>query len=63
MKETTYYSQCDCGAIVEGAGQYDPQDGTLYADEVCKGCGEEFTVSGWFDECDECELFHGEGGC
>lgn len=49
MKETSYYSQCECGQIVEGVGQLDEVDGTLYGNE-CEGCGEEFTVQGWADE-------------
>lgn len=57
MLETTYYSECDCGAIVEGTGQYDPQDGTLYGND-CAACGEEFTVSGWFDQCEDCLEYH-----
>lgn len=63
MEKTTYYSECDCGQILEGAGQYDPADGTLYADDNCPKCGEEFIVSGWFDECEECLGFHEEGDC
>lgn len=52
MKETTYYSQCECGTIVEGVGQLDEVDGTLYGED-CKECGEEFTVQGWADEEEE----------
>ena len=48
MKEITYYSECDCGAVVEGVGQVD-EAGTLYGQE-CATCGEEFTVHGWLDD-------------
>lgn len=62
MKEITYYSECDCGQIVEGVGQLDEVDGTLYGNE-CKSCGEEFAVQGWAEKCEECEEFHQEGEC
>jgi hypothetical protein len=49
MKETPYYSECECGHIVQGVGQLDEVDGTLYGNE-CNNCGEEFIVQGWADE-------------
>ena len=49
MEATTYYSQCECGAVVEGVGQLDTVDGTLYG-ENCAACGEEFTVQGWAED-------------
>jgi hypothetical protein len=62
MKTTTYYSECDCGQIVEGVGEYHPDEGTLYGQD-CPACGEEFTVSGWFWRCDDCLECHPEGEC
>lgn len=58
METTTYYSECDCGQILEGSGQYDKGEGTLYADDDCPNCGEEFIVHGWFEKCDTCEEYH-----
>jgi hypothetical protein len=46
--------------VLEGEGQYDPTDGTLYGND-CDKCGEEFTVQGWFDKCDLCEEHHDKG--
>jgi hypothetical protein len=62
LVSTSYYSECECGQVLEGEGEYDPNDGTLYGND-CESCGEEFTVLGWFDECDECEEYHAEGEC
>lgn len=59
---TTYYSECECGAEVEGTGYYHPEVGDL-AGEPCKACGEEFNVIGWFWECDFCGYCHPEGEC
>jgi hypothetical protein len=63
MPKTTFYSECDCGQTLEGSGEYDPADGTLYAEDKCPKCGEEFTVLGWFEKCDYCDEFHPEGEC
>lgn len=60
LKKTTYYSECECGHTLEGEGDYDPTDGTLYG-QACEGCGQEFTVWNWFEQCEECEEYHGEG--
>jgi hypothetical protein len=62
MKTTTYFSECECGQVLEGEAEYDPTDGTLYADD-CPACGDGFTVFGWFDECEDCGEFHPEGEC
>jgi hypothetical protein len=62
LLSTSYYSECECGQVLEGEGEYDPADGTLYGND-CESCGEEFTVLGWFDECDECDAYHAEGEC
>lgn len=62
MKLTSYYSECECGNTLEGEGQYDPMDGTLYAND-CDACGEEFTVLGWFERCEGCDEYHPEGEC
>ena len=45
MPTTAYYSECECGQIFEGEGDYDREDGTLYGND-CDSCGEEFIVSG-----------------
>lgn len=58
MKRTTYYSECECGQILEGEGEYHPDEGTLYADDNCPNCGEEFIVSGWFWRCEDCREHH-----
>lgn len=57
---TTYASECECGQELVGEGEYDPNDGTLYGND-CDSCGQEFTVYGWFDKCEECEEYHGDG--
>lgn len=62
MDKVTYYSECECGAIVEGVGEIDRGEGTLYG-ENCTACGEEFVVSGWFWPCDYCDECHEEGEC
>jgi hypothetical protein len=62
LPTTSYYSECECGQVVEGEGQYDPADGTLYGQD-CPSCGEEFTVLGWFEECDYCNECHEEKEC
>jgi len=54
MEATTYASECECGQTLEGSAQFDRADGTLYADSDCPKCGEEFTVSGWFEEGELC---------
>jgi hypothetical protein len=59
---TSYYSECECGQVLEGEGEYDPADGTLYGVD-CPACGLEFCVLGWYDECEECGEFHAEGEC
>jgi hypothetical protein len=59
---TSYYSECECGQVLEGEGEYDPADGTLYGVD-CPACGDEFTVLGWFEECVYCDEFHPEGVC
>lgn len=58
METTTYYSECECGQTLEGTGQYEKEEGTLYADDDCPNCGREFIVSGWFEKCDTCEEYH-----
>lgn len=63
MKTTTFYSECECGETLEGGAQYHPREGTLYADDDCPKCGEEFVVHGWFDMCEECDEYHPEGEC
>lgn len=60
LPTTRYLSQCECGQEVEGEGQYDLADGTLYGQD-CPACGEEFTVEGWFEECDFCGEYHDKG--
>lgn len=60
METTTYYSECDCGQVLEGEGTYDRKDGTLYGND-CDKCGEAFTAQGWFDECELCSEYHPEG--
>ena len=62
MRKTTYLSECECGQEVEGVGEYDIEEGTLYG-ENCPKCGDEFVVLGWFWECDYCGLCHNEGEC
>ena len=62
METVTYYSECECGQIVEGFGQISRDENTLYG-ENCPKCGEEFTVFGWFDQCEECTEYHQEGAC
>jgi len=62
MDKVSYYSECDCGQILEGEGEYDKADGTLYGND-CDKCGEEFVVQGWFDECEDCQEYHPEGEC
>ena len=57
MEATTYASECDCGQVLEGEGDFDRADGTLYGND-CDSCGEEFTVQGWFEQCDTCEEYH-----
>lgn len=59
MPTTTYYSECECGQVLEGEGDYDRGDGTLYGND-CDSCGAEFIVSGWFEQCDFCDEFHPE---
>lgn len=59
---TSYYSECECGQVLEGEGEYNPADGTLYGND-CESCGEEFTVLGWYEYCDYCEVHHAEGEC
>jgi hypothetical protein len=59
---TSYYSECECGQVLEGEGEYDPTDGTLYGVD-CPACGLEFCVLGWFEECVYCDEFHPEGVC
>lgn len=54
---TTYYSECECGQVLEGEAEYDRVDGTLYGDD-CPACGEGFTVMGWFNKCDWCSEYH-----
>jgi hypothetical protein len=63
MKSTTFYSECECGQELEGTGTYHPQEGTLYADENCPACGEEFSVGNWFEKCDECDECHPDDEC
>jgi len=62
LPTTSYYSECECGQILEGEGTYDREDGTLYGND-CDKCGEEFTVQGWFEQCDYCSEYHQEGEC
>ena len=62
MEKVSYYSECECGHIVEGEGEIDRAEGTLYGAN-CGKCGEEFIVSGWFEKCEECDEYHQEGEC
>ena len=57
METTAYHSECECGRVLEGEGDFDRVDGTLYGND-CDSCGEEFIVSGWFEKCDTCEECH-----
>ena len=59
---TSYYSECECGQVLEGEGEYDPADGTLYGVD-CPACGLEFCVLDWYERCDYCEVHHPEGEC
>lgn len=62
MDKVTYFSECACGQEVEGIGEIDREENTLYG-EQCPKCLEEFTVMNWFDECEECTEYHEEGAC
>lgn len=57
MEKTSYYSQCDCGQVLEGEGEFDREDGTLYGVD-CPKCGLEFCVLDWFEKCETCDEFH-----
>lgn len=54
MEKMSYYSECECGQVLEGEGDFDREGNTLYGAD-CPKCGEEFAVIDWLDEEDEDE--------
>lgn len=52
MEKMSYYSQCECGQILEGIGDFDSEGNTLYGDD-CVACGQEFVVIDWLDDEEE----------